>query len=525
MNRYLLRLLAGASCGAVFMAALASASSSPGATRPQIGSTQAAATGGLRVGQEPRDRLHRRHLDRRLVRVLRAAAFTGQVGQSLERRLGRELDPELADIGRLLFFDKILSLRNDNSCAGCHSPADGFGDSQPIAIGISSNDVVGPNRSGMRNQRRSPSIANTAFYPALMWTPRFVAVSGDPFDASRGFQFPAPENLVTDAPTLLAAQGSLPSTELVEMGGFCGIADNPGPFDARFFQFDDGEGQELPAPDESGFHNFPIQTLIDARLNANPVYLARFGEVFNRGRPLPPGGITMHMRRLALAEFQMAMIAANAPLDRFARGQRQAMTREQKRGALLFFGKAGCVACHRVAGKSNEMFSDFRAHRIAGPQLAPVFGVGTGNVVFNGPGEDEDFGFEQNTGRRADRYAFRTAPLRNLKVSPSYFHNGAFATLEAAIRHHLDVPRSLRSYDPAVNRVPADLRPGPYRGMLAAGVDPLLSRHSRLSEREIDDLVEFVRDGLFDDSVLEFCRFVPHAVPSGMPLQDFEDCD
>lgn len=508
----------------MFVVALASTSSSHVSPRRQADRTQAAATVDLPAGQGADDRLRRHDLDLRLARVLRAAGFTGRVGQTLERRLRRELDPELADIGRLLFFDKILSLHNDNSCAGCHSPADGFGDSQPIAIGIGSNDVVGPHRSGQRNQRRSPTIVNAAFYPALMWTPRFVAVSGDPFDASRGFRFPAPENLVTDAPTLLAAQGSLPSTELVEMAGFRGIADNPGPFDARYFQFDDGRGQTLPAPDESGYHNFPIQAEIDARLNANPTYRARFGEVFNHGRPLPRGGITMNMRRLALAEFQMAMIAANAPLDRFARGQRQAMTRGQKRGALLFFGKAGCVACHQVAGKSNEMFSDFRAHRIAGPQLAPVFGAGTGNVVFNGPGEDEDFGFEQNTGRRADRYTFRTAPLRNLKLSPSYFHNGAFATLEAAIRHHLDVPRSLRSYDPVANRVPADLRLGPYQGMLAAGVDPLLPRR-RLSQREVDDLVEFVRDGLFDDSALEFCQFIPDAVPSGMPLQDFEDCD
>ena len=89
------------------------------------------------------------------------------------------------------------------------------------------------------------------------------------------------------------------------------------------------------------------------------------------------------------------------------------MTSGQKRGALLFFGKAGCVACHAVAGQSNEMFSDFKPHRIGGPQLAPLFGIGTGNVIFDGPGENEDFGFEQTEGDPAFRYNFRTAPLRN----------------------------------------------------------------------------------------------------------------
>jgi cytochrome c peroxidase len=156
-------------------------------------------------------------LDRTLIRVLRDAGFTGNVEATLEARLGRRVDPGLADLGRLLFFDKMLGLHGDNSCSGCHSPAFGFGDSQPMAIGVDNNDIVGPNRRGPRNQRRSPLVSNTIFYPALMWTPRFVALSGDPFDPSLGFKFPPPENVVTGEPTLLAAQGSLPSTELVEM--------------------------------------------------------------------------------------------------------------------------------------------------------------------------------------------------------------------------------------------------------------------------------------------------------------------
>ena len=466
-----------------------------------------------------------RRLDRRLSFVLARAGFTGRVQSTLESRLGRPIDAARADLGRLLFFDKVLGLHDDNSCAGCHAPAFGFGDSQRMAIGVDNNDVVGPDRSGPRNQRRSPLVANTVFYPALMWTPRFVALSGDPFDGSLGFQFPPPENVVTGVPTLLSAQGSLPSTELVEMAGFNGITTNPGPFGPRHYQFDDGEGQALPAPDGTGVHNFPIQAAVDARLNAIPEYLERFGAVFNDGVPLPAGGITINMRRLAIAEFQASLTAADAPLDRFARGETGAMTVGQKRGALLFFGKGGCVSCHAVAGPSNEMFSDFSPHRIGGPQVAPTFGVETGNVIFDGPEENEDFGFMQTEGDPALRYTFRTAPLRNLRVSPGFFHNGAFGSLEAAIAHHLDVEASLRHYDPAANALPADLSPGPFEGILAAGIDPLLAKPTHLTEQEFLDLVAFVRDGLFDARVLDFCQQLPDAVPSGMPLQTFEGCD
>jgi len=61
----------------------------------------------------------RSSLDAELHDVLMAQGFTGTVGQSLEQRLGRPLDPALADLGRLLWFDKIGGLHSDNTCGGC----------------------------------------------------------------------------------------------------------------------------------------------------------------------------------------------------------------------------------------------------------------------------------------------------------------------------------------------------------------------------------------------------------------------
>jgi cytochrome c peroxidase len=468
---------------------------------------------------------HPSPLDRRLRAVLREAGFTGRVEAGLESRLGRELDQDTIELGRSLFFDTILGLHDDNSCAGCHSPAFGFGDSQPMAMGVDNNGIVGSDRATARNQRRSPLVANTEFYPAMMWTARFVAVSGDPFDASQGFRFPPPENLITSTQTLLQAQGSLPSTELVEMAGFTGITENPGSFGPEFIQFDNGQGEALPPPDETGFHNFPIQDRVNARLNDVPAYRALFGKAFNDGHPLPIGGITIDMRRVAMAEFQMSLPGADAPLDRYARGDEHALTEQEKRGALLFFGAAGCVACHAVGGGSNEMFSDFQVHRVAGPQLFPQFGVGLGNVHFDGPGHDEDFGIEQTSGDSAQRYMFRTAPLRNLAVAPAFFHNGAFGSIRAAIRHHLDVVASARNYDPAANHLPSDLTVGPIEPVLAAGIDPLLAQPKHLSAPQFNSLVAFVTNALLDERVLEFCDEIPNGVASGRPLHQFEGCD
>ena len=468
---------------------------------------------------------HPTPLDRRLRALLRDVGFTGRIEESLESRLGRELDQDTIELGRSLFFDTILGLHDDNSCSGCHSPASGFGDSQPMAMGVDNDGIVGPNRATARNQRRSPFVMNTEFYPALMWTARFVALSGDPFDASQGFKFPPPENIITSTRTLLQAQGSLPSTELVEMAGFTGITENPGSFGPEFIQFDNGQGEALPPPDETGFHNFPIQDRVDARLNDIRAYRELFGKAFNDGHPLPIGGITIAMRRVAIAEFQMSLPGADAPLDKYVRGDDQALTDQEKRGALLFFGSAGCVACHAVGGESNEMFSDFQVHRIAGPQVFPQFGVGLGNVHFDGPGNDEDFGIEQTSGDSAQRYMFRTAPLRNLAVAPAFFHNGAFGSIRQAIRHHLDVVSSARNYDPRANHLPSDLMVGPIEPVLAAGVDPLLAPPKHLSPAQLNSLVAFVTNGLLDERVLDFCHEIPNEVASGRPLHTFEGCD
>jgi cytochrome c peroxidase len=467
-------------------------------------------------------------LDEQLRSVLTATGFTGRIESTLEQRLGRPINRKLADLGRLLWFDTVGGLHSDNTCGGCHSPASGFGDSQSIAIGVQNNNIVGRNRTGPRNQRRTPSAANTAFYPALMWNGRFFAPSGDPFNNSLGYTFPLPEGTTAFPPNhpiinhLLVAQAHIPPTELVEVAGFTGTAGKIGP---EFDQFDDGFGSPVPPPDASGFRNEPIRQAVLDRLNSSPAYRQLFGALFSSVRAAGP--INFIMFSQAIAEFEFTLTFANAPVDRFARGDTKAMTVAQKQGAMIFFGKGRCVQCHAVAGQSNEMFSDFRSHVIGVPQVAPFFGVGKGNVIFDGPGKDEDFGLEQITGNPADRYKFRTSPLRNVALQPAFFHNGALTRLGDAIRHHLSVVSSARSYDPFAAGLDRDLtyRQGPIEPVLAR-VDPLLATPIELSAEEVNNLLAFVRDGLLDERATRqnLCRLVPQTVPSGFPAMRFENC-
>jgi cytochrome c peroxidase len=463
-----------------------------------------------------------------LTHALRRLGFTGRIESTLQTRLRRPLDQKLADLGRLLWFDKLTGLHDDNACGGCHSPSNGFGDTQSIAIGVQSNNLVGPNRAGPRNQRRTPMVINNAFFPRLMWNGRFESLSGDPFDNSAGFKFPAPEGTEKFPPNdpivthLLIAQAHIPPTELVEVAGFTGTR---GTIGAEFDQFDDGLGAPVPPPDASGFRNEPIRQAVLTRLNSSPAYRALFGQSFPSVAAGGPIDFTMFAR--AVTEFEFTLTFANAPIDRFARGALNAMTREQKQGALVFFGKGKCVSCHAVSGESNEMFSDFENRVIAVPQIAPRFGVGEGNMIFDGPGRDEDFGAEQVTGDPDDRYKFRTSPLRNVALQPAFFHNGAFTRLEDAIAHHLDVATSARNYNPAAAGVDEDLRHrlGPIEPVLQR-IDPILARRIRLTAREFTSLVAFVRDGLLDPRARKqnLCQLAPASVPSGATVFDLEDC-
>jgi cytochrome c peroxidase len=429
-------------------------------------------------------------LDGALAGVLKAHGFTGRVQERLEVRLGRKVDPGRADLGRLLFFDKILAVKGDNACAGCHSPAHGFGDSQPVAIGIDNNNVVGPGRRGPRNMRRSPMVLNNAFYPRLMWNSRFVANSGDPFDNGEGFLFPPPEGLtLSTRPHLLVAQAFIPPTERNEMAGFA---------------FEGG--------------NDDLRAEVIDRLNNSSNYRLLFRAVYPEIGPDDP--IVYEHLAAAIAEFEFAMTFADAPIDQFARGDRAAMTVSEKRGALLFFGKAGCIKCHAVAGESNEMFSDFTPHVIAVPQIAPTHT----NSLFDGPGYNEDFGLEQVTGDNRDRYMFRTSPLRNLALQPAFCHNGAFTSLEDVIAHHLDVTASVKNYSP-IGRLTDDLA-GPMAPMdpVLARRDALVRRPIRLTGQEFADLTGFVRTGLLDSHVTaeSFSALIPPVLPSELEPLEFE---
>ena len=90
--------------------------------------------------------------------------------------------------------------------------------------------------------------------------------------------------------------------------------------------------------------------------------------------------------------------------------------------------------------------------------------------------------------------------------------------MEDAVRHHLDVYQSARSYNPTAAGVDLDLtlRVGPIEPVLGR-LDATLRSPIELAAREFTDLAAFVRDGLLDPRTKRehLCKLVPRSVPSG----------
>jgi len=201
----------------------------------------------------------------------------------------------------------------------------------------------------------------------------------------------------------------------------------------------------------------------------------------------------------------------NSPFDRFLKGDRQAMSVSAQHGMRLFYGKARCASCH-----SGTFQTDHQFHAIAMPQIGPGKGDG-----FDG---HDDFGREQTTGDPADRYRFRTLTLRNVAITGPWGHDGAYNSLEAVVRHHLNPVQSLEDYDtagavlpsrPDLDAIDFVVQNDPVRIAQMAASNELAP--VRLKDRQVAQLIEFLH-ALTDPAALDLRGDVPKQVPSGLPL-------
>ena len=223
--------------------------------------------------------------------------------------------PAKIALGRLLFWDPILSGKQDVACATCHHPDFAYAENRDISIGV---DGV-----GLGHGRRFTPQASPAFVKRNSQTILNVAFNGI---GDGGHYDPASAPMFWDLRVSgLEAQALEPIKTVEEMRG------------GAFTETDAVAG-------------------VVARLNGIPEYRRLFGDAFGASRP-----ISAEQLGWALAAFQRSLTAVNAPFDRYMRGDAGAMTDAQVRG-MRRFERVGCINCHH-----GPMFSDYQVHVLGVP--------------------------------------------------------------------------------------------------------------------------------------------------------------
>ena len=250
--------------------------------------------------------------------------------------------------------------------------------------------------------------------------------------------------------------------------------------------------------------------MVAERVESVPGYRRQFSWIIGANEPIHVADIARALADFITYEFR----ATDSPFDAFLKGDDTALENGELRGMSLFYGKAGCAACH-----SGPLQTDHGFHAIGLPQLGPGKGHGPGYA---------DHGRAAVTGQPQDMYRFRTPSLRNVTVTAPYGHSGAYSDLGDMVRHHLDAATALaeylgtsRAFLPNLGEaMPADPAMADFDEVLrigaAIGIAPVV-----LSEDEIASLLDFLQ-ALTDPASLLGRLGPPESVPSGLPADPAE---
>ena len=445
---------------------------------------------------------------------------------------------EKVELGRMLFFDKVLSGNKNISCSTCHHPKLGTADGVALALGEGPRGL-GPDRKTGRTKlesvhervpRNAPALFNLGAreFTHLFHDGRVSVDTNDYYHG--GFITPAKWKLPEGLDNPLAAQALFPVTSGTEMAGQQG---------------------ENSIADAAALNNAAgpggVWEQLAQRLSSIPAYVEKF-QIAYPNLVEHADDITFVMAANAMAAFEAdAFRSDTSRFDHYLRGDTSALTSQEVRGMNHFYGKANCVQCHSGAFQSDQAF-----HAIGMPQIGPGKGDGQDSSYFLSSGQAglvEDFGRGRVTWNAKDNYKFRTPSLRNVELTGPYGHDGAYTSLEDVVQHHLNVSQALETYTlpggalPFLNEV-LELVIGAdqleHENMSASRREGFLMRDTwvqhtpalrnnlsvanelpsiELAQEEVSELVAFLKS-LTDPRATDLSYLIPEQVPSGLPVED-----
>jgi cytochrome c peroxidase len=409
----------------------------------------------------------------------------------------RYVEDPIWKLGQALFFDPVLSGNRDVSCATCHLLQYGLSDGLPRSIGTN-GEGLGPDRRLSRgiqiHPRHSLDLWNrdNNDVSAFFWDGHVEVVN----PTKRLFRSPLGRELPKGFDNAMAVQAVFPITIHDEMLGYFGERSSsalPAPHGNKLNDLVVSSSYHGEIAKIQSVHDRILKRLLARDSTPEPwqlEYRALFHDAFPQKSLREMNIVDLGN---ALSHFEeRAFASANSAWDRYIGGDPKAISKEAKVGAIIFFGKGRCAACH-----SGPLFSDFKYH-----------GVGIFNKIYEDGKYVYDTGRGAVTGNPLDNYHFRTSPLRNVTRIGPYFHDGSTATLMDALVRHLEPLAKTGTYNPdgshAIDKNQAD------------SVSPILASDIKLTKDEIKTLVAFL--GALDAQSRSREQIIPARVPSGIPI-------
>jgi len=214
----------------------------------------------------------------------------------------------------------------------------------------------------------------------------------------------------------LSKGGTDRSTFSVGINATLGNVNAPTVFNSglNIAQFWDGRAKTLEEQAAGPVHN-PAEMgsnweEVIRKLEVDPEYPMLFKRAYS-------DGISAANIASAIATFERSLTTPNAKIDRYLRGDKNALDKDELNG-YRHFVDYGCVGCHQGAGIGGNMFQRF--------------GV-MSDYFKNRPSRKADLGRFNVTGLEEDRHVFKVPSLRNVAVTAPYFHDGSAKTLADAV--------------------------------------------------------------------------------------------
>lgn len=192
-----------------------------------------------------------------------------------------------------------------------------------------------------------------------------------------------------------------------------------------------------------------------ATLKSIPEYV----EMFERAFPGDDDPVTFENMARAIEAFEATLLTPGSRFDQFLEGNGAALGAMEKRGLGLFMDR-GCAACHAGANLGGTGYFPFGVVEKPGADILPP----------------EDKGRFAVTQTASDEYVFKAPSLRNIALTPPYFHSGSVWDLEQAVEIMGSAQLGRRLGDDETQAIAAFL--GALTGRQPSIVYPLLPPHT-----------------------------------------------